>query len=473
MDRKEGLKWLNENFSYIDSVTIVDNNGRIIVKQRYNPRYTDEENRRHNEWSLGKNMLELYPSLTPDTSTLHQVLQSGRIVYRESQEVWSHTGRKTVCNTINFPIIFKGKILGVVELSRDVTHLESHIKPVQAGNTPPRQPNGAARYHLDDIITCNGAMLRLKETISKVANSASSVLICGATGTGKELVASSLHNASYRKHKPFVAVNCAALPETILEGLLFGSRKGAFTGAENRKGLFEEADGGTLYLDEINSMPMNLQAKLLRVLQEKQVMPLGSNRLVAVDVRIVASSNRTVEEMLQREELRPDLLYRLNTVTLHIPPLSQRTDDIPLLIDHFLQKYSRTFDCPVPAVDQDAMAFLTRCPWNGNVRELEHAVEAAMNVLETNGVLTLEHLPAYLTMQEPLESSKSAATRPAAPPLPSTSLSLPEALEQYERQLIVQAMAACHGKIVDAAALLKIPRTTLQYKLEKHHLPRK
>lgn len=454
----EGMKWLNENFSYIDSVTIVDNTGKIIVKQRYNPRYTDEENRQHNQWCLGKSMLELYPSLTPDSSTLNQVLRSGRIVYVENQEVWSYTGRKTVCNNINFPIIFKGKILGVVELSRDTTHMERHIRPVSP--PPPRQRRGTARYQLDDIITGNAVMRRLKETVAKVANSASAVLICGATGTGKELVASALHNAGYRREKPFVAVNCAALPEAILEGLLFGSRKGAFTGAENKKGIFEEADGGTLYLDEINSMPRKLQAKLLRVLQEKQVLPLGASRPVAVDVRIVASSNRTTEELLKREELRPDLLYRLNTVTLNIPSLCQRRDDIPLLIDYFLNKYSRAFDRAVPAVGPETLAFLTQCPWNGNVRELEHALEAAMNLLEeAQDTLTMEHLPAYLTMQEP------PSQREAAP-----ALSLNEAMAAYEKKLIREALQACGGKIVDAAARLGIPRTTLQYKLDKYRL---
>lgn len=456
--KAELLKWLNEDFSYIDSVTVVDSTGKIVVKQRWNPRYTDEENRQHNEWALGRSMLELYPSLTPDTSTLHQVLQNGRIVYLENQEVWNHDGRKTVCNSINFPIVFKGKILGVVELSRDITHIESKVKPAHGTLLQPK-PGGEARYRLEDIVTQDPEMERLKETVVKVANSAASVLVCGETGTGKELVASALHNAGYRRQKPFVAVNCAALPESILEGLLFGSRKGAFTGAENKKGLFEEADGGTVYLDEINSMPLNLQAKLLRVLQEKQVMPLGTSRPVAVDVRIVASSNRAPEALLERGELRPDLLYRLNTVTLNIPPLRQRREDIPLLVEHFLRKYGQALDREIPEVSRDALLFLANCPWNGNVRELEHAVEAAMNVLGAGETMLLEHLPAYLTMQEPPSAGEEVPV-----------LSLSESMALYEKKLISEALRACRGKIVDAAARLKIPRTTLQYKVEKYGL---
>ncbi|UQT50131.1 sigma 54-interacting transcriptional regulator [Flavonifractor plautii] len=200
---------------------------------------------------------------------------------------------------------------------------------------------------MTDIITQNSGMLRLKETIGKVANSTSSVLICGETGTGKELVASSLHNASYRKAKPFVAVNCAALPESILEGLLLAPGRGLYRGGKPKR-PFSGGGWGTLYLDEINSMPLNLQAKLLRVLQEKQVMPLGSTQPIAVDVRIVSSSNCPPDELVRNGELRPDLLYRLNTVTLAIPPLNQRPDDIPLLSEYFLYKYSRVLGKPVP-----------------------------------------------------------------------------------------------------------------------------
>ena len=374
MDTKEiALRWLNENLSYVDSVTVVDSTGRIIAKQRFNPRYAEEENREHNQWALGKNLLEVYPSLNPEDSTLLQVLNTGKIVYIENQGVWNFQGRKTVCNNINFPIIFRGKIVGAVEISRDITHIENRIHPISPSHTPRPHRNEAARYTLDDIITQDPAMLRLKETI---------------------------------------------------KGLLFGSRKGAFTGAENRKGLFQEADGGTLYLDEINSMPLNLQAKLLRVVQEKQVLPLGSAQSIPVDVRIVSSSNRSQEELLSRGELRPDLLYRLNTVTLAIPPLNQRRGDIPLLCNYFMGKYSRLLGRELPSIAQDTMLFLCNCRWHGNVRELEHTIEAALNVLGEDDTLSLEHLPAYLTMREPLTTSIPAESTTPEIPQPIADLSL-------------------------------------------------
>ena len=183
MDTKEiAMRWLSENLNYVDSVTVIDSTGRIIAKQRFNPRYTDEENLAHNQWALGKNLLELFPSLSPEDSTLLQVLHTGKIIYIENQEAWNLQGRKTVCNNLNFPIIFRGKIVGAVEISRDITHIDNRIHPVPPSQTPPAPRSAAARYSLTDIITQNSGMLRLKETIGKVANSTSSVLICGETG---------------------------------------------------------------------------------------------------------------------------------------------------------------------------------------------------------------------------------------------------------------------------------------------------
>ena len=273
----ERLRWLQENFSYIDSVTMIDATGKITVKERYNPRYSDAENAADNEWCLNRNLLEVFPSLSHSDSTLLQALQKGELLYRENQCTINHSGKKSVTNNVTFPIISRGKIIGAVELSRDVTHYEGERTAPAARPTPKRRSGTEAKWTLEDIVTQNSKMLEIKRTIAKVADSRSSVLVYGETGTGKELIVSALHNAGSRKDQPFVAVNCAALPESILEGLLFGSQKGAFTGAENKKGMFAEANGGTIYLDEINSMPLLLQAKLLRVLQEKSVTPLGAD----------------------------------------------------------------------------------------------------------------------------------------------------------------------------------------------------
>ena len=459
----DNLKWLIENFNYIDSVTVIDNAGRIIAKKRFNPRYSDEENIIDNEWALNKNLLEVFPSLNHEDSSLLQALQTGKIIYYKGQEVWNHLGRKVVTNNITFPMVSRGQIVGAVEISRDVTHIENKLG-VKAKAAVPKtnHQKGRAKYSLGDIITRNPVMQEIKRTILQIANSKSAVMVYGETGTGKELIVSAIHNASYRKNKPFVPVNCAALPENILEGLLFGSRKGAFTGAENKKGLFEEADGGTIYLDEINSMPIVLQAKLLRVLQEKTVLPLGASKAVDVDVRIIASTNQPVEKLISSGNMREDLLYRLNTISIDIPPLRHRPEDIETLVNYFVEKYNQEFEKNVIGISHDALVFCVNHPWKGNVRELEHAVEAAMNMAGSNEELSLEHFPAYLVVNEQRELPSRMSQ--------DYGVSLTSALESYEKKLIIDALKLSDWKITGAADRLQIPRTSLQYKMEKYHI---
>ena len=213
----ERLRWLQENFSYIDSVTMIDATGKITVKERYNPRYSDAENAADNEWCLNRNLLEVFPSLSHSDSTLLQTLQKGELLYRENQCTINHSGKKSVTSNVTFPIISRGKIIGAVELSRDVTHYEGERTAPAARPTPKRRSGTEAKWTLEDIVTQNSKMLEIKRTIAKVADSRSSVLVYGETGTGKELIVSALHNAGSRKDQPFVAVNCAALPESILE----------------------------------------------------------------------------------------------------------------------------------------------------------------------------------------------------------------------------------------------------------------
>lgn len=463
----ESLKWLLENFNYIDSVTIIDDKGTVIVKQRFNPRYSDEENKLHNEWSVGKNLLDIFPSLSHEDSSLLQALNKGKVTHFEAQSVTTHEGKVSVTNNITFPIIARGKTLGAVELSRDITHIEKKLK-TEKQKVPSKAGSGGGRsqYTIDDIIGESPAMQDIKRTIIKIADSTSSVMVCGETGTGKELVVSAIHNAGDRRDKPFIAINCAALPESILEGLLFGSQKGAFTGAENKKGMFEEANGGTIYLDEMNSMPIMLQAKLLRVLQEKEVTPLGSSKPVKLDVRIIASVNRPVSEILRSGQMREDLLYRLNTINIQIPPLRERMEDMGVLVHNFIEKYNEQFGKQVMGITDETAKFLGSRMWRGNVRELEHVIEFAMNVAEDNGKIDLGHLPAYLT--EPEEADESFVQHTYI-----QDISLTEALETYEKKLILDALKKSGWKIVDAAKFLRIPRTSLQYKMEKYGIKRR
>lgn len=324
-----------------------------------------------------------------------------------------------------------------------------------------------AKFTLDDIITQDEVMIEIKNTIEKIADSKSTVFVYGETGTGKELIVSSIHNASVRSNKPFIPINCAALPESILEGLLFGSQKGAFTGAENKKGLFEEANGGTIYLDEINSMPLILQAKLLRVLQDKEVIPLGATKPVSLDVRIIASTNQPISELINTGKIRTDILYRLNTISIDIPPLRKRKGDIKLLSEYFINKYNELMGKSVNGISEDALELFYNRSWRGNVRELEHSIESAMNVAQSGEAINICNLPDYLNISE--EKSKDATEQIYE----TMSISLAEAMSSYEKKMIIDALKNSNWKIVDAAKKLKIPRTSLQYKMEKYGIKRR
>ena len=274
---------------------------------------------------------------------------------------------------------------------------------------------------------------------------------------------SSIHNASYRKDKTFMPINCAALPENILESLLFGTRRGAFTGAEDRVGLIEECSGGTIYLDEINSMPLKLQSKLLRVLDTKTVMALGASKPKEVDIRIVASVNRSPEQLMQNKEMLPDLFYRLNAIHIRVPPLRSRPEDIELLAQHFLDSYNRQLGKQNNGISPEAMELLKTYHWPGNVRELEHTIEAALNLTDGSRELRVEDIPAYFFSP----AGASAAGPGGANTRSVPNVPLREAVADYERGLIRQALQEAKGNIDRAAALLQIPRTTLYSRMSK------
>lgn len=462
MSSSDALKWLNENFNFVDSVTIIDHSGTIIAKQRFNPRYTDEENDADNQWALGKNLLEVFPGQNFQSSALLAALKTDGVIYRQQEIAWNHLGKKSVTNNLTIPIVCRGQFVGSVQLSRDVTNMG------RSGRAAPRISSAStgARYTVEDIVGQSPEIQEVRRLIQRIANSSSSVLVYGETGTGKELVVSSIHNASYRKDKTFMPINCAALPESILESLLFGTHRGAFTGAEDRAGLIEECSGGTIYLDEINSMPLKLQSKLLRVLDTKTVMPLGATKPKDVDIRIVASVNRSPEQLMQNKEMLPDLFFRLNAIHIRVPPLRSRPEDIELLVHHFLESYNRQLGKQNHGISPEAMALLKTYSWPGNVRELEHTIEAALNLTDGSQELQVADIPAYFFSlsgaAESVASSAAGTDASGAPNIP-----LREAVADYERGLIRQALQEAKGNIDRAAALLQIPRTTLYSRMSK------
>lgn len=311
------------------------------------------------------------------------------------------------------------------------------------------------------FIGTSPAMQQIYTQIQQVAATKTSVLIQGETGTGKELVARAIHNASPRAKSLFVSINCAAIPAEILESELFGYSKGAFTGAnKERIGKFELADGGTLFLDEITEMDINLQAKLLRVLQERTLERLGSNRTIAVDVRVIAASNRNPRQAIVEQKLREDLFYRLNVFTIALPPLRERREDILPLAQFFLEKHARDFGFSFHGIETDAQDCLTAYNWPGNVRELENMMERAI-VLSGGKTIGIGHLPVDV-----LEDNQTNGTQPLSHT--DTSTGLVQQVEQLEKQLIQQALTKTGDNKAKAAQLLEISERSLWYKIKKY-----
>jgi len=316
--------------------------------------------------------------------------------------------------------------------------------------------------HCPGLIGQDPALIRVLDIVRRVADTDCSVLVTGDTGTGKELIAEAIHRASGRNEGAFVPVNCAAIPENLMESELFGHAKGAFTGATSaHQGRFAVADGGTLLLDEIGEMAGSLQAKLLRVLQEGEIRPIGESKMRPVDVRVVAATHRDVDDMAMSGDFREDLLYRLDVIRIELPSLKQRRADIPLLANHFLKDCAARRRRQVSSFDDFAMDALMHFDWPGNIRQLRHVVER-MVVLATGPTLTLADVPPRIVAQQPARKERGGS-----PILPESGLRLKDAVEEFENALILQALERTGWNKNQAAAILHMNRTTLVEKIKK------
>lgn len=312
------------------------------------------------------------------------------------------------------------------------------------------------KYGFSEIIGMSETLQKVFRLIEKVSATDVSILIEGESGTGKELVAKAIHYNSHRSDKPFIAINCAAIPETLLESELFGHTKGAFTDAKvERKGLFRSADGGTVFLDEISEMPYSLQAKLLRALQEQEVTPIGSSIPVKFDVRIISATNRNLEEEVKAGRFREDLFYRLSVIEIKLPPLRERREDIPLLAKHFVKKIARRLNVPEKNISKEAMAMLTAYDWHGNVRELENAIERAF-ILSSDDEIRPESLPPRIVAysQGSFEINDPLGYRPT--------------LEEMERRYIMEVLKSTGYDKTETARILGIDLSTLYRKLKRY-----
>ncbi len=458
-----------------EAIHVVDPDGYTVY---YNPAAARLDGLDANE-VIGRHVLQVYPSLSRETSTLLLVLRTRQPILNEQQTYVTRRGTAIHCINTTVPITDGEKLVGALEVSRDITpvkelsetisHLREELYPAKASERS--SAAGRPRVTFAGITGRDPRLLAVKESATRAAGTTLPVFVYGETGTGKELLVQAIHNASSRREGPFLAQNCSALPESLLEGIFFGTTRGGFTGATDRPGLFELASGGTLYLDELNSMPRNLQSKLLRVVESGEVRRLGDLKVRLVDVRLIASSGLAPDRAIAEGQLRDDLYYRLSAVTIGLPPLRERRGDIPLLVEHFLRHGNARHGLAVRGCTPRAMDALLRHDWPGNVRELANAVEGAM-ALSGEPVIDLEHLPPAIaaapaaSVVGAVGSTGTAAADGFGPAgLPPGTNGLDMAVAAFERGLVEKAMESAGGNVSHAATALGVPRTTLQYKL--------
>lgn len=451
-------KITQEVFRLMDEgVHVLDAEGKTVI---YNEAMAKMEKMNRRD-VLKKPFREVFNNIDENDSTLLQALKKSKITTNMQQTYRNKDGKAITTINSSYPVVLDGEIVGAIEIAKNITEIQkmSHtIIKLQKASLDPAgtKERRIKKYNFDNIIGQNDKFIQVVQHAKKAARSNASVFIYGETGTGKELIAQSIHYDSSRKDKPFLAQNCAALPDSLLEGILFGTSRGGFTGAVDRAGLFEQADGGTLLLDEISAMPYDLQGKLLRVLQEDYIRRVGGTRDIPIDVRIIATVNEPASRLIESGKLRKDLYYRLSIIPINLPPLRERRDDILLLAEAFLEKHNRKSGKQVWMLSESAKAKLLDHDYPGNVRELENIIMAGVSMIDNEHVLTEEHLNIVKDTdytQVSLEKAKQ--------------LGLNNYLELIQSQLIEQALAVNDGNISKAAVQLGIKRQTLQHKLKK------
>jgi arginine utilization regulatory protein len=419
---------------------------------------------------LEKDILEIFPSLDEETSTLIKVLHTGDGIFNSTQSYLNFKGQRITTINSTIPLYDNDKIIGALEIANNITHiknlsdqlieLQNKLNLTQKDRKNLR--NQIKRYNFDDIIGNDKSLELAKKIAKKAKDTTSSVLIYGDTGTGKELFAQSIHYGGKRKNKPFIAQNCAAIPESLLEGILFGTDKGGFTGAIEREGIFEQANGGTLMLDEINSMSLPLQAKLLRVLQEGYIRRVGGKKDIPIDVRIIATTNEDPLKSIKNGTIRKDLYYRLNVIFIKIPSMAERKNDISVLSEYFIRKYNLLFRKNIKEISKDVLYYFMEYTWPGNVRELGNVLEGAMNIVsDKETILKKEDFISSIYIMEDKPLKKAII-------LEGKNKSLPDILEEMEKGIILNALERNENNITKAAKELGIKRQTLQHKLKKY-----
>lgn len=461
MDYERLLKIISENVQH--GIFVVDKDGLVVF---YNKSVNNLAGL-SSESMIDKHILDIFPRLTEQTSTIMRVLSTGQEIKNYVQSYYNYQSKYVTILTNTLPYYENGELKGAIEIYSEVNN-NGEVKKEQnykSYNIGSKSIGDTAYYTTDSIIGSSKKMGNIKEQIKKIANSRSPVLVYGETGTGKELVVQSIHNESNRSEYPFVAQNCASIPETLLESMLFGTTLGSFTGSKNTMGLIEAANGGTLFLDEINSMDITLQAKILRFLQEGYIRRIGENKSRKVDVRIIAALNEDPYEAIKSGNMRQDLFFRLNVINFTIPPLRENRDDIKELTYHFLQEYNKELGKDIVGFSDDVIGFFMGYSWPGNTRELKHIIEHAINMTDGD-ILTKEDLPDYLfNINTPYNNKNN---REKEKPVINDNLN--NMMKDYEEKILLKALKESDYNITQTANKLNIARQTLYYKMKEYDI---
>ena len=453
------IKQILNIYNHVDTIILTDTKGYITYFITYRP----DVNPHKPAEMIGKHMLEAFPTLTEESSTVMRVIRTGKAILNELQE-FPYDGYVVQSINSTIPIIENGRFVGVANMVR---YLDGPFKRNEIVIDMKEKKDFGVRYGIDDIEGCSESIFYLKQKVRMVAETDSPVLIYGETGTGKELAAQAIHSLSGRRENRFVSLNCAAIPESLLESVLFGTVKGAYTGAENRPGFFEISKGGALFLDEINSMEISLQAKLLRVIEDNEVTRIGGSEPVKTDVRIISALNENPMECIKNRKLRRDLFYRLSVVEIDIEPLRKRKEDIPYMTDYYINYYNKKMNRAITGIDEEVEKIFMKYDWPGNVRELKNLLEGAFNI-STSRSIKKKYLPGYLLNElnmEGIEAAEEHIIRWSS----EDGFNLDEAIKEYEKNIIISAVRNSRN-LSEAAKKLGISRQNLNYKLNKHSL---
>lgn len=446
-----------------EGIQIFDRNGYFLYGNSASERleyYRKED-------FLGKHILDIYDYNSHDEySSVLTVLRTKDMVENRCDRFKVKNGKMLTTINTAYPALISGKVSGVIAFESDMalaeqirsrmSSLEGYVKNNSAKSRP-------KLYSFDNIIYQSEKMKEIIHFAKKVSLLDSSILIEGETGTGKELFAQSIHSYSKRSNKPFIDINCSAVPSNLFESIFFGTEKGAFTGSLAKPGIFEMADGGTVFMDEINSISLEMQTKLLRVLQEKRFQRVGGNRYIECDIRLLAASNENLHQLMQEQKIRKDFYYRIAAVKLHIDPLQERKEDIPLLVKHFVSELCKKYNRQPMTIDDKAMNLLVNADWPGNVRELQNSIEFAFNKAPEDAyVLEYESFPDYIK-----EFSGRAIKHIEPESIKQEEKNFGKQLEAYEKEILLKALQENEWNITRTAMLLGMSRQNLQYRLRK------